>query len=78
MVLESTVIAQGLPWPENLTVANAMDRVIREQGAVPAMIAIMDGTSCGSASPEKSSSWWQDRLRLPMSRLREPAPVPTG
>ena len=28
---------------------------------------------CGSASPEKSSSRWQDRLRPPMSRLREPA-----
>src|SRR5262245_49941412 len=43
VVLESTVIAQGLPWPENLKVAEAMEKSITGQGAVPAIIAIMDG-----------------------------------
>ncbi len=41
--LESTVIAQGLPWPENLETALAMDAAVRESGAVPAMIGVLDG-----------------------------------
>lgn len=43
VVLESTVIAQGLPWPENLETALAMEAAVRRSGAVPAMIAVLDG-----------------------------------
>ncbi len=42
--LESTVIAQGLPWPENLETAREMDAAIRQAGASPAMIAVIDGS----------------------------------
>ena len=41
--LESTVIAQGLPWPENLETALAMEAAVQRAGAVPAMIAVLDG-----------------------------------
>jgi pseudouridine-5'-phosphate glycosidase len=41
--MESTVIAQGLPWPENHETALAMEAVVRASGAVPGMIAILDG-----------------------------------
>ena len=41
--LESTVIAQGLPWPENLETALAMEAAVQASGAVPAMIAVVDG-----------------------------------
>src|SRR5208282_3033825 len=41
--LESTVIAQGLPWPENLETALAMEAAVQASGAVPAMIAVHDG-----------------------------------
>jgi pseudouridine-5'-phosphate glycosidase len=43
VVLESTVIAHGLPWPDNLETAQAMDGAIRARGAVAATIAILDG-----------------------------------
>ena len=43
VVLESTVIAQGLPWPENLETALEMEAAVRDGGAVPATIAILDG-----------------------------------
>ena len=43
VVLESTVITHGLPWPENLQTALAMEAAVREAGAVPATIAILDG-----------------------------------
>lgn len=41
--LESTVIAQGLPWPENLETALAMEAAVQGAGAVPAMIAVLGG-----------------------------------
>jgi pseudouridine-5'-phosphate glycosidase len=43
VALESTVIAHGLPHPTNLEVAAGMERIVREGGAVPATIAILDG-----------------------------------
>lgn len=46
VALESTLIAHGLPYPDNLKVAFALEEVIRQQGAVPATIAIIDGTLC--------------------------------
>jgi pseudouridine-5'-phosphate glycosidase len=43
VALESTVIAQGLPWPENLEVARAMEGAVRAAGAVPATLAVLRG-----------------------------------
>ena len=46
VALESTVIAHGLPYPQNLQTANDMESVIRAKGAVPATIAILNGEVC--------------------------------
>jgi pseudouridine-5'-phosphate glycosidase len=43
VALESTIISHGLPRPENLRVARAVEDVVRRQGAIPATIAILDG-----------------------------------
>lgn len=43
VALESTAIAHGLPHPDGLEVAAAMAAAVRAAGAVPAMIAILDG-----------------------------------
>jgi pseudouridine-5'-phosphate glycosidase len=43
VALESTVITHGLPRPQNLTLARDMERVVRENGAQPATIAVIDG-----------------------------------
>ncbi len=43
VALESTVITHGLPYPVNLKLAQDMEGVIRENGATPATICIMDG-----------------------------------
>jgi pseudouridylate synthase len=43
VALESTVIAHGLPWPANMTVAQAMEEAVRSEGAIPATIAVLDG-----------------------------------
>lgn len=43
VALESTIISHGLPRPENLRVAQAVEQTVRAVGAVPATIAIVDG-----------------------------------
>jgi pseudouridylate synthase len=43
VALESTVIAHGLPRPQNIETAQSLERIVREAGAIPATIAILDG-----------------------------------
>ena len=43
VALESTVITHGLPRPQNLQLARDMEKQVREAGAVPATIALLDG-----------------------------------
>src|ERR1043166_1779712 len=43
VALESTVIAHGLPRPQNLETAHRLQQAVREGGAVPATIAIIGG-----------------------------------
>lgn len=43
VALESTVISHGLPWPHNFELAQRLEAVVREAGAVPATIALLDG-----------------------------------
>ncbi len=43
VALESTIISHGMPYPENLETALAVERVVREGGAVPATIAVIGG-----------------------------------
>ena len=44
VALESTIVAHGLPWPDNLAVARELEDAVRQAGAVPATIAVVDGT----------------------------------
>jgi len=46
VALESTVIAHGLPRPQNLHTAQRLEQIIQEAGAVPATIAILAGRLC--------------------------------
>ncbi len=46
VALESTIIAHGMPFPQNLEMAREVERVITQYGAVPATIAIIDGELC--------------------------------
>lgn len=43
VALESTIIAHGFPRPDNLAVGTAMEKAVRDHGAVPATIAVIDG-----------------------------------
>ncbi|HET9625949.1 MAG TPA: pseudouridine-5'-phosphate glycosidase [Kofleriaceae bacterium] len=43
VALESTIIAHGLPWPDNLAIARELEATVRAGGCVPATIAVVDG-----------------------------------
>ncbi len=43
VALESTIISHGMPYPENKETALACEKIIREEGAIPATIAIING-----------------------------------
>lgn len=53
VVLESSVIAQGLPHPVNLEAARVCEEAVRQAGAVPAVVAVIDGVvRCGLSADE--------------------------
>ena len=43
VALESSIISHGMPYPKNVETALAVEQVVRDNGAVPATIAIFDG-----------------------------------
>jgi pseudouridine-5'-phosphate glycosidase len=43
VALESTIVAHGLPWPENLEIGRELEQEVRRHGAVPATIAVVAG-----------------------------------
>ncbi|WP_409421159.1 pseudouridine-5'-phosphate glycosidase [Pseudaeromonas sp. ZJS20] len=43
VALESTIISHGMPYPQNVETARQVEQVVRDNGAIPATIAIMDG-----------------------------------
>ena len=53
VALESTILSHGMPYPENLSFAREVEKIIREQGAIPATMAIIDGRlKCGLTEAE--------------------------
>lgn len=53
VALESTIISHGLPRPSNLEVAREVEAIVRDHGAVPATIAILDGAVCIGLTDEQ-------------------------
>lgn len=43
VALETTIVSHGMPWPQNLDTALEVEEIVREGGAVPAAIAVLDG-----------------------------------
>ena len=43
VALESTIISHGMPYPKNVETALAVEQIVRDNGAIPATIAILNG-----------------------------------
>ncbi len=53
VALESTIIAHGMPYPVNVETALEVERIVREEGAVPATLGIVEGLiKCGLSEEE--------------------------
>jgi pseudouridine-5'-phosphate glycosidase len=69
VALESTIISHGMPYPQNIETAQAVEAIVRENGAIPATIAIIDGKCRVGLSQEQlelfaqSSNTWKVSLR---------------
>lgn len=53
VALESTIISHGMPYPQNVETALNVEKVIKDQGAVPATIAILNGIITVGANAEQ-------------------------
>ena len=71
VALESTIITHGMPYPENLKMVHEVEEIIRENHAVPATIAIVDGVvKIGLSNAEvRSLSEKKDVIKLSRNDL---------
>ena len=53
VALESTIISHGMPYPQNVQTALAVEKVIRDNGAGPATICIINGRLKAGCTPEE-------------------------
>ncbi len=69
VALESTVITHGLPYPQNYTLALEMEAVVRQTGAIPATIAVLDGRCRLAWSRRNWSDWRKEDSLTPMHKI---------
>jgi len=75
VALESTVIAHGLPHPQNLETALKCEAIVRESGAIPATIAVFGGEFCVGLDREQLQRLATDKNIRKISRRDLPIAV---
>ncbi|MCY4746109.1 pseudouridine-5'-phosphate glycosidase [Pelomonas sp. UHG3] len=78
VALESTIIAHGMPWPQNLDTAREVEDVIRAEGAVPATIAVIGGRIRVGLTDEELQQLAQAPDAMKLSRRDLPYAIATG
>jgi pseudouridine-5'-phosphate glycosidase len=68
VALESTIISHGMPYPQNVQTAREVEQVIRDAGAVPATIAIIDGRICIGLASDQLELLGQSKDAIKVSR----------
>jgi pseudouridine-5'-phosphate glycosidase len=68
VALESTVITHGLPYPQNLSLAHDMEAAVRDEGATPATIAVMEGQVHVGLSEHQLEELSRNKQALKVSR----------
>lgn len=68
VALESTIISHGMPYPQNVETALNVERIIRENGCVPATIGIIDGVGIVGMSEEEIELFGKRKGILKASR----------
>ncbi|AXO13998.1 pseudouridine-5'-phosphate glycosidase [Thalassospira indica] len=68
VALESTIISHGMPYPQNLETARAVEQDVRDNGAIPATIAVIGGRCKIGLSPEELEYFAKGTDILKLSR----------
>ena len=68
VALESTIISHGMPYPKNVQTALAVEKVIRDNGAIPATIGIINGDAIVGMTPEQIEEFGKRKGILKTSR----------
>ena len=75
VALESTIIAHGMPYPQNVETALQVEKVIRENGAIPATIACINGKIQVGLSPSQLEELATSKNVLKLSRRDLPIAI---
>ena len=78
VALESSILAHGLPSPLNVEVASGAEAAIRQAGAVPATVAVIDGIIRVGISPTELTRFGNDRDIPKLSRADLPLALACG
>ncbi|NTJ65762.1 pseudouridine-5'-phosphate glycosidase [Agrobacterium rhizogenes] len=68
VALESTIITHGMPYPGNIEMARSVEAIIRQEGAVPATIAVIHGTLHIGLEPEELETLAKTEGAMKVSR----------
>jgi pseudouridylate synthase len=68
VALESTIITHGMPYPDNSRMAGNVERIIADEGATPATIAVVDGRIKIGLSPEEREALAKSQGAMKLSR----------
>lgn len=71
VALESTIISHGMPYPKNVETALNVEKIVRENGAVPATIAIIQGKITVGLSADQIEYLGKEGLNVPKASRRD-------
>lgn len=71
VALESTIISHGMPYPKNVETALNVERIVREAGAVPATIAIVQGKITVGLSAQQIEYLGKEGYKVPKASRRD-------
>ncbi len=71
VALESTIISHGMPWPQNVETALRVEAVVREAGAVPATVAIVQGRMKAGLNQAEIEALGRAGLAAPKASRRD-------
>src|SRR5690554_8080797 len=71
VALESTIIAHGMPYPKNVETALAVEQVVRDNGAIPATIAIINGKMRAGLSVDEIELLGKEGAAVPKASRRD-------
>lgn len=71
VALESTIISHGMPYPQNVETAFCVEKIVRDNGAVPATVCIIQGKITVGASREQIEYLGKSGAKIPKASRRD-------